>query len=428
MRAYDIIVKKRDNIELTKDEINFLVQGYTKGEIKDEQMSAFLMAVMFNDLTKNEIYHLTMAMAHSGEMLDLSGIIGKKIDKHSTGGVGDKLTLLVAPIVAACGIPVAKMSGAGLGHTGGTIDKLNAVKGYKTEIPFEKFIKLINENGLSIIGQTGEVAPADKKIYALRDTTATVNNIGLIAASIMSKKLASGADSFVLDVKTGEGAFMKKLEDSKKLAKTMIEIAEQNGKKARAVITDMNEPLGFAVGNSLEILEVLEILERKKEVEDIEEISIELAANMLLLGELGSIEKCRLLAKEALENKSAYEKFKLMVEAQGGSLELEEASKKIELRATEEGYITAINAEKIGISAMILGAGRKTKEDIIDYTAGIVLNKKVGNYVEKNELLLTMHTNKETNEELEEATKIAKEAFKMGLEKAEEKGLIYETL
>jgi len=422
MRAYDIIIKKRDNIELTKEEITFLVNGYTSGEIKDEQMAAFLMAVMFNDLTKDEIYNLTMAMAHSGEMLDLSGILGKKIDKHSTGGVGDKLTLLVAPIVAACGVPVAKMSGAGLGHTGGTIDKLNALPGYKTEIPFEQFIDLINENGLSIIGQTGEVAPADKKIYALRDTTATVDNIGLIAASVMSKKLASGADSFVLDVKTGEGAFMKKVEDAKKLAKTMIEIAHQNGKKAKALITAMNQPLGFAIGNSLEVKEVLEILERKKEVRDIEEISLELAANMLLLAEKGDIEHCRNLAKEALENKAAYEKFILMIKAQGGSLEMGEAKQKTELASEQEGYITAINAEKIGIAAMMLGAGRKTKEDKIDYTAGIMLSKKVGDYVKKGETILTMHMN---NVDIKESTKLAKEAFTIGKEKPEEITLIY---
>jgi pyrimidine-nucleoside phosphorylase len=380
---------------------------------------------MFNDLTKNEIYHLTMAMAHSGQMLDLSGIAGKKIDKHSTGGVGDKLTLLVAPSVSACGVPVAKMSGAGLGHTGGTIDKLNSIKGYKTEISFNEFINLINENGISIIGQTGEVAPVDKKIYALRDTTATVDNIGLIASSIMSKKLASGADAFVLDIKTGNGAFMKTPEDAKKLAETMLEIANQNGKEAKALITDMNQPLGFAIGNSLEIKEILNILDRKIKVKDIEEISIELAANMLLLAEKGNIEHCRTLAKEALENKSALEKFKLMIKAQGGNLEdleMKEASQKIDISLEQEGYVISINAEKIGIAAMLLGAGRKTKEDKIDYTAGIVLNKKIGDYVKKGEPILTLHTN---NSDSEKSAKLIKEAFIIGKEKPEEITLIY---
>ena len=424
MRAYDLIVKKRDKIELTKEEITFLVNGYTKGEIKDEQMAAFLMAVMFNDLTKDETYNLTMAMAHSGEILDLNGIKGKKVDKHSTGGVGDKLTLIALPIVSALGVPVAKMSGAGLGHTGGTVDKLNSLSGYKTEQPFEEFIKLINENGIAIIGQTGEVAPADKKIYALRDTTATVDNIGLISASIMSKKIASGGDAFVFDVKCGLGAFMKDKEKAKTLATTMINIAKQNGKEAVALITDMNSPLGYAIGNSLEIQEVLDILERKKVVRDIEEISLELAANMLYLAEYDSIEKCREAAKDALNSKAAYEKFVSMIKASGGDLILGKARDKEEVIAESEGYITEIHAEKMGIAAMLLGAGRKSKEDKIDYTAGIMLNKKVGDFALKGDVLCTLHYNGVSSKD---SQALVKEAFKFGPNKPEEV-LIYERI
>ena len=424
MRAYDLIVKKRDKIELTKEEITFLVNGYTNGEIKDEQMAAFLMAVIFNDLTKEETYNLTMAMAHSGEVLDLSEIKGKKVDKHSTGGVGDKLTLVALPIVASLGIPVAKMSGAGLGHTGGTVDKLNSLKGYKTEQPFEEFIRLINENKISIIGQTSEVAPADKKIYALRDTTATVDNIGLISASIMSKKIASGGDAFVFDVKCGLGAFMKDKVEAKKLASTMIEISKQNNKEAIALITDMNSPLGYAIGNSLEIKEVLDILERKKEVLDIEEISLELAANMAYLADFGSIEVCREAVKDALNSKAAYEKFTDMIKMGGGTLTLEEASSKEEIFSSKEGYVTEIHAEKMGIAAMLLGAGRKSKEDLIDYTAGIVLNKKVGDKVQKGEVLCTLHYN---NVNIEDSVKLIDEAFKFSANK-EERILIYERI
>ncbi|MCL1924659.1 MAG: thymidine phosphorylase [Defluviitaleaceae bacterium] len=458
MRAYDIIMKKRNNTELTKEEIQFLVNGYTgankleitqesrlvsKQAVKDEQMAAFLMATMFNGLSKDEIYHLTMAMAHSGEVLDLSPLrgvlsniensdqknLGEKnyenlappqtvVDKHSTGGVGDKLTLLVAPIVAAAGVPVAKMSGAGLGHTGGTLDKLSSIPGFKTELNFDEFINIVNKIGLSIIGQTKDIAPADKKIYALRDTTATVDNIGLIAASIMSKKLASGADAFVLDVKVGSGAFMKSEEEAKKLAITMIEIAEQNGKKAKAILTNMDEPLGFSIGNSLEIIEVLEVLERKKEVKDIEILSLELSANMLFLAGKGDLESCRAQALESLTSKKAYKKFLAMVEAQGGSLNggkinFGEAKNKIELHSKEEGYIQSINAEKIGTAAMVLGAGRAAKEDKIDYTAGIILNKKVGDYVSKGETLLTFHTNRG---DLEEAERLSWLGIKIGTE------------
>lgn len=401
MRVSDIIIKKRNGKELEDGEIEYLIKGYTKGIIPDYQMSALLMAIYFNGLNKRETSTLTKAMAASGEIIDLSSISGIKVDKHSTGGVGDKTTLIVAPIVAACGVPVPKMSGRGLGHTGGTVDKLEAFPGYCTDIPQVLFVKLLKTIGISIMGQTGNIAPADKKLYALRDVTGTVENMSLIAASIMSKKLASGADAIVLDVKTGSGAFMKTLEESIELAKTMVDIGISNGKQMVALVTNMNVPLGSAIGNNLELIEVIDTLSGRTSG-DLTKISIELAANMLNLAQKGSIERCRMLAQTAIDSGAALHKLKALVAAQGGDVKYIDDTTNFQksrcvnhLYANCDGYISSIDSERCGLCSVELGAGRNQKESAVNFSAGIILHKNVGDKVNKGDNLATIHTDME---------------------------------
>ncbi len=395
---YDVIMKKRNGNVLDDAELKFVVDGYTKGEIPDYQVSALLMAIYFQGLNEHETAKLTEYMAYSGETIDLSVIDGIKVDKHSTGGVGDKTTLVIGPIVAACGVPVAKMSGRGLGHTGGTIDKLEAIKGLQTSISKDVFFDIVNRVGVSVIGQTGNLAPADKLLYALRDVTATVDNVSLIAASIMSKKIAAGSDAILLDVKTGDGAFMKSVEDSVYLAKTMVSIGENVGRKTVALITDMDRPLGFSIGNSLEVIEAVDTL-KGQGPDDLTEICIELSANMLYLANKGSIEDCKKLAKSVIDDGSAFLKFKEMVAAQSGDVSLienvdsfEKSKFSKDVLSTKKGYISEMCTEQIGIASVVLGAGRANKEDMIDYAAGIVLKKKIGDFVEVGETLAVLHT------------------------------------
>ena len=401
MRMYDIIQKKRDGNELTKEEIAFLIQGYVDGSIPDYQMAAFLMAVYYKGMTENETHFMTMEVAHSGDMVDLSAIEGVKVDKHSTGGVGDKTTLIVAPIAAACGVKVAKMSGRGLGHTGGTVDKLESIPGYQTTLSRDDFFRVVNETGLSVIGQSGNLAPADKKMYALRDVTATVDSIPLIAVSIMSKKLAAGSDCILLDVKTGSGAFMKTLEDSIALAAEMVNIGENAGRRTMALITDMDTPLGEAIGNSLEVKEAVATL-RGNGPADLTEVCLHLAANMMVLAGLGSADECMNKAKKAIEDGSALQKLIDMVEAQGGNGDVirdttlfEEAKCSYEVIAKEDGVIAAMDTEKCGIASVMLGAGRETKDSPVDLSAGILLHKKTGDAVKKGDVLATMYAAKE---------------------------------
>ncbi|WP_047979992.1 pyrimidine-nucleoside phosphorylase [Ornithinibacillus contaminans] len=400
MRMYDIIEKKRDGNELTEEEIRFFVEGYTNNQIPDYQVSALLMAIYFQDMTETERALLTTAMVDSGDKIDLSGITGTKVDKHSTGGVGDTTTLVLAPLVASVGVPVAKMSGRGLGHTGGTIDKLESVPGFHTEITNDEFINLVNKNKVSVIGQTGNLTPADKKLYSLRDVTATVNSIPLIASSIMSKKIASGADAIVLDVKTGAGAFMKELHDAKELARAMVSIGKQVGRNTMAVISDMSQPLGFAIGNTLEVKEAIDTLKGKGPT-DLTELCLVLGSQMVLLaGKATSMAEARSMLEENLENGKAFEHFKLFLSSQGGDAAvvdnpelMPKASKQIDVLAKQSGAVETMIADNIGTAAMMLGAGRATKESEIDLAAGIMLHKKVGDSVKAGEPLLTIHTN-----------------------------------
>lgn len=402
MRMYDIILKKRNGKELNTEEINFFVEGYTKDEIQDYQASALLMAIFFQKMNKRETADLTMAMVRSGDQLNLNKISGVKVDKHSTGGVGDSVSLILAPLVAACGVPVAKMSGRGLGHTGGTIDKLEAFKGFSVDIPEWKFIENVNEIGIALASQTGKLVPADKKLYALRDVTATVDNMSLIASSIMSKKIASGADAIVLDVKVGEGAFMKTFEDAKELAEEMVSIGKNVGRNTVAIISDMDQPLGFAIGNSLEVIEAIHTL-KGNGPKDLIELVLTLGSNMLIIGnKVKNEEEGRKLLLEAIKDGNALEKLKEFVKAQGGEIsyidntDLFPKSKyKIEVKAKKAGVISKIHAEAVGIIAMELGAGRATKESSIDLSVGIVLNKKRGHKVKAGELLATIHANDE---------------------------------
>jgi len=400
MFALDIILKKRNGFKLTREEIEYMVKGFTIGEIPDYQAAAFLMAIYFQKMDENETLWLTEAMLYSGDVIDLSDIPGIKADKHSTGGVGDKTTMIVAPVVASCGIPVAKMSGRGLGHTGGTIDKLESIPGFRTELKKEEFFSIVKEIGLAVAGQTGNLAPADKKLYALRDVTGTVDNISLIASSIMSKKLASGADAIVLDVKIGSGAFMKTTEDAKLLAKEMVNIGKGAGKKIVALLTEMDRPLGLNIGNTLEVIEAVDVL-KGGGPSDLKEVCNELASNMLMLCGVGSLDKCRELTNNAIISGAAYKKFLEMVIKQGGDpstiediSKLPTANVKVEWKAEQAGYISKMQAEKLGIASLLLGAGRKTKTDIIDPSAGIVLNKKTGDRIEKGETIAVMHTSK----------------------------------
>ena len=429
MRMYDLIEKKKRNEILTDAEIKFMVDGYVAGEVPDYQMSAMLMVIWFNGMTDHEITELTKVMAHSGDMIDLSAIEGKKVDKHSTGGVGDKTTLIVAPIVAACGGKVAKMSGRGLGHTGGTIDKLEAIPGYRTVLSREEFFNTVNECGLSLIGQSGNLAPADKKLYALRDVTATVDCIPLISSSIMSKKLAAGSDCILLDVKTGSGAFMKTLDDSIKLAETMVAIGEGAGRRTVALITDMDTPLGFGIGNSLEVIESMDVLKGRGPA-DLTEVSLQLAANMLYLVGKGTLEKCRKLAEKSIEDGTAFERFCKMVKAQGGDDSVlrdydkfTKAPYQREVIAKTDGFITKMNAEAIGVTSVVLGAGRETKESDIDFSAGLVIHKKFGDAVKAGESLVTLYTSKESS--LDEAEKRYLAAIEISNTQPAQKPLVY---
>ncbi|SOC38159.1 pyrimidine-nucleoside phosphorylase [Ureibacillus acetophenoni] len=400
MRMVDIIEKKRNGEELTTEEIRFFVQGYTKGEIPDYQVSALMMAIYFRDMSERERADLTMAMVESGDQIDLSKIEGIKVDKHSTGGVGDTTTLSLAAMVAACGVPVAKMSGRGLGHTGGTIDKLEAIEGFHVELSSDQFAKQVNEMKMAVIGQSGNLTPADKKLYALRDVTGTVPSIPLIASSIMSKKIAAGADAIVLDVKTGDGAFMKTLEESEALAHAMVKIGNNVGRKTMAIISDMSQPLGYAIGNALEVKEAIDTL-KGEGPKDLEELCYTLGAQMVVLGgKAKTIEEARTMLEKVIQNGEALEVFKKFVAAQGGDpsvvddpTKLPQAKYTIDVAAKETGYIQKMEADDIGIAAMLLGAGRATKESTIDLSVGLVLQKKVGDTVAIGDTLVTIHTN-----------------------------------
>lgn len=410
MRMYDLILKKRNGGELSTEEINYFVENYTKGEIPDYQVSALLMAIYFQKMNKKETSDLTMAMVHSGDMLDLSEIKGVKVDKHSTGGVGDTTTLVLTPMVAALGIPVAKMSGRGLGHTGGTIDKLESFKGFSVEMPTEKFIDNVNTIKIAVGGQTGDLAPADKKLYALRDVTATVDNVSLIASSIMSKKIASGADAIVLDVKVGDGAFMKNTESAKELATEMVSIGKHIGRNTIAVISDMDQPLGLAIGNVLEVEEAINTL-KGNGPEDLLNLSLAIGSRMVMLaGKADTAEEAEAMLKETITSGVAIEKLKEFVKAQGGDIEcidntdlFPKAKYVVPVIADNSGVVKKIHAENLGIVAMELGAGRATKESEIDLAVGIVLNKKRGDEVEKGDTIAYVHSN---NEGLIEKAKI----------------------
>lgn len=400
MRTVDLIQKKRDGHELTTEEINWLISGYAEGSVPDYQMAAFAMAIYFRGMSTREISDLTMAMVASGEEIDLSAISGMKVDKHSTGGVGDKVTLILAPLVASFGVPVAKMSGRGLGHTGGTLDKLESIRGYQIEVTQDQFIKQVQEIGVSVIGQSDNMVKADKLLYALRDVTATVDIIPLIASSVMSKKIAAGADAILLDVTVGEGAFMKNIEDARKLAETMVELGKAVGRKTVAVITDMSQPVGTSIGNRLEILEALEILQGKGR-EDVTEFICELA--QIMLG-LADIDKTADQVRAHLLNGSALQKFEEMVVAQGGDLEdlyrQVRVSHQVPVLAEESGYIEALPALEFGLFAMKLGAGRAVKTDSLDYETGIVFHKKVGEAVEAGQEIATIFANENISENM----------------------------
>ena len=400
MRAVDLIQKKRDGQELTSNEIKWLVEGYVAGTVPDYQMSAFAMAVYFKGMTTREISDLTMNMVKTGQEFDLSAINGIKVDKHSTGGVGDKVTLILAPLVASFGVPVAKMSGRGLGHTGGTIDKLESIKGYQVERSQEDFIRQVQDIGVSVIGQSDQLVKADKLLYALRDVTATVDTIPLIASSVMSKKIAAGADAILLDVTVGEGAFMKTVDEARELAQTMVDLGKAVGRKTVAVITDMSQPLGRAIGNRLEILEAIEILQGKGR-EDISHFICELAQIKLSLAD---VEKTVEEVRQHLENGQALAKFEEMVAAQGGDLEdlyrPVNVAHVVEIPAQETGVISALPAMEFGLYAMRLGAGRAVKSDDLDYETGIVFEKKVGDSVQKGEIVAKVYTNGKISSEL----------------------------
>ncbi|RSJ22538.1 Pyrimidine-nucleoside phosphorylase [Streptococcus intermedius] len=400
MRAVDVIQKKRDGLELTSDEIKWLIEGYVAGTVPDYQMAAFAMAVYFKGMSTREISDLTMTMVGTGLQIDLSAISGVKVDKHSTGGVGDKVTLVLVPLVASFGVPVAKMSGRGLGHTGGTLDKLESIKGFQIERSQEEFIEQVQDIGLSVIGQSDQLVKADKLLYALRDVTATVDTIPLIASSVMSKKIAAGADSILLDVTVGEGAFMKNLEDARALARTMVDLGKAVGRRTTAVITDMSQPLGTSIGNRLEILEALDIL-RGKGREDVTEFICELG--QIMLG-LANVEKTVKEVREHLFDGSALQKFEAMVIAQGGDLEdlyrSSSAKYVVEVTADEVGYISELPAMEFGLFAMRLGAGRAVKTDVLDFETGIVFERKVGESVKIGEIVAKIYANEKISQEL----------------------------
>lgn len=432
MRMVDLIQKKKLGEKLTKEEINFIVNGYTKGEIPDYQMSAFLMSVYFKGMDKEEIAELTMAYVESGDKADLSGIEGIKVDKHSSGGVGDKISLIAIPLVASVGIPVAKMSGRGLGHTGGTIDKLESIAGFKTELSNEKFISNVNKYKMAIVGQTANLTPADKKTYALRDVTATVDSIPLIAASIMSKKIASGSDAIVLDVKVGSGAFMKSLDEARDLARTMVEIGKSLNRRTVAVITNMDQPLGHEVGNANEVKEAIEVLKGNGASDEVK-VALTIASYMTVLGgAFSDFETAYSELQKIIESGKAVEKLKEFIEIQGGDSsivddinKLPQAKYHINVKAQKSGYIEAMEAENIGIAAMLLGAGRKTKEDKIDFSAGITLVKKVTDKVNAGDTIAVLHTNLEDNSEAE---KVLINAYKIGNEKPDNLQYVYDVI
>ena len=401
MRMYDVIKKKRDGGVLSSEEIRAFVEGYTNGSIPDYQAAALCMAIYFRGMNDEETAELTLAVRDSGEKLDVSGIKGLRVDKHSTGGVGDKTSLVVAPIVASLGLTVAKMSGRGLGHTGGTVDKLEAIPGFCTDLAVSEFERIVNETGIAIVGQSATLAPADKKLYALRDVTATVDSMPLIASSIMGKKLAADDDCIVLDVKTGSGSFMKNLEDSRTLASLMVAIGKRAGKRISALITDMDRPLGYAVGNSLEVVEAIETLQGKGP-EDLLELSLALAAQILFLADKGTLDECRAMAQDAIDTGRALDTFAKMVEAQGGNAEFiyhpenfAKAPYVREVKLTESGYIASVDTEKYGLASLLLGAGRNTKEDEIDLSAGYLLKKKTGDAVEAGDTLAVLYASRE---------------------------------
>lgn len=432
MRIYDIISRKRDGFELTDEEIHFFIDGYVRGEIQDYHAAALLMAIYLRGMNDRETVTLTLEMARSGDMLDLSDIDGITVDKHSTGGVGDKTTLIVAPIVASLGAKVAKMSGRGLGHTGGTVDKLESIEGFNASLEPQTFIDTVKKTGICVIGQTGNLAPADKKLYALRDATATVGCMPLIASSIMSKKLAAGSQCIVLDVKYGSGAFMKTPEDAEKLSRKMVEIGTRAGRKVAAVISDMDTPLGKNIGNTLEIIEAVETLKGRGS-EDLKEVSLTLASNIIALARNITAEEARLLTEKALTDGSAYEKFKEFIGCQGGNIELitdtdalAKAKTVYKVVSVKDGYIAKMDAEMIGSSSVILGAGRVNKEDSIDFTAGIILHKKTGDKVKAGDILAELHTNDESR--IPSAEKMFLDALTFSGEKPQENQLIYKVI
>lgn len=432
MRMYDIIHKKRNGGELSEKEIKFFVNGYTDGSIPDYQASALCMAIYFRGMNADETAALTLAMADSGDRIDLSGIDGFTVDKHSTGGVGDKTSLIVAPIVAANGGKVAKMSGRGLGHTGGTVDKLESIPGFRTSLTPDEFIKQVNDIGLCIVGQTGELAPADKKLYALRDVTATVESIPLIASSIMSKKLAAGSQGIVLDVKTGSGAFMKTVEDSERLAEEMVSIGNAAGRKVTALITDMDIPLGASVGNSLEVIEAIKTLKGEGE-KNLTEVCLSLAAQMLCMVTGRDDMVCRKMAKKSIEDGSALNKLREMITAQGGNADVIDNSGAfkqpkfyVDIISERDGYISHTDAERVGMASVILGAGREKKGDPIDPSAGIILKKKTGDSVSKGDVLATFYTDDETR--IDVAKREFLDALIFGNEKPSKQKLIYKII
>lgn len=417
MRMYDIIQKKRDGGKLSEREIQWVIENYSQGKIPDYQVAALCMAIYFQGMDLEETTALTFAVRDSGERLDFSDIHGLRVDKHSTGGVGDKTSLVVAPIVASLGVKVAKMSGRGLGHTGGTIDKLEAIPGFKTDLPIDEFKKIVNEIGIAIVGQNATLAPADKLLYALRDVTATVDSLPLIVSSIMGKKLAADDDCIVLDVKTGSGSFMKTLEKSRELAAWMVEIGKRAGKRMRALITDMDRPLGYAIGNSLEVVEAIQTLQGNGPA-DLTELCVALSANILNLAEKGSYAECEQMARTAIASGKGLRMFAQMVRAQGGDEswilqpeKFEKAKYSMSVLAQESGYIVGVDTESYGVASLLLGAGRNTKEDVIDMAAGVILCKKTGDRVEKGDVIATLYSSSQkgfaaASEKLLTATRI----------------------
>lgn len=432
MRMYDVIKKKRDGGVLSAEEIRAFVEGYTDGSIPDYQAAALCMAIFFRGMNDEETTELTLAVRDSGEKLDVSGIKGLRVDKHSTGGVGDKTSLVVAPIVASLGLTVAKMSGRGLGHTGGTIDKLEAIPGFCTDLAVSEFERIVNETGIAIVGQSATLAPADKKLYALRDVTATVDSMPLIASSIMGKKLAADDDCIVLDVKTGSGSFMKSVEDSRTLAKLMVAIGKRAGKRISALITDMDRPLGYAVGNSLEVVEAIETLQGNGP-DDLLELSLALAAQILFLADKGTLDECRAMAQEAITSGKALDTFARMVAAQGGNADFiyhpenfAKAPYVREVKLTKSGYIASVDTEKYGLASLLLGAGRNTKEDEIDLSAGYLLKKKTGDAVKAGDTLAVLYASREDLFDAAERTLL--NATTITIDAPEKRPLIFEII